>query len=156
VFSSLIRPLTKPAGAKVGLWARIGAGCIAGMVLGVLGTAAWLRADPAGHGTHTQLGMPQCTWAAAFNVPCPTCGMTTAFSHVAHGEFVAGFWAQPLGSVLALAAAAGFWGAVHVAVTGSQLGAYSARMLRPRVLWGLAGAAAAAWAYKYATWPTIH
>jgi hypothetical protein len=82
--------------------------------------------------------------------------MTTAFAHVAHGNFAAGFRAQPLGGLLALGAAAGFWGAVHIAATGSQLGTFSARLLRPRVLWVLAGAAAGAWAYKYATWPTVH
>jgi hypothetical protein len=80
--------------------------------------------------------------------------MTTAFSHAADGDLRASFLAQPLGCILALGAAAGFWGAVHVAATGSQLGTVCARLLQPRALWGLAGAAAAAWAYKYATWPS--
>jgi hypothetical protein len=53
---------------------------------------------------------------------------------------------------MAIGTAAMFWGAVHVAATGSQLGQVSARLLTPGVLWVLAGAAAAAWAYKYATW----
>lgn len=149
----MTNPPTSAATGTVGPWARLWAGCIALGVLGVLVTGAWLQASPGGHGTHTQLGMPPCAWAAAFNVPCPTCGMTTAFAHAADGNFRAAFLAQPLGCVLSLGAAAVFWGAVHVATTGSQLGTVSARLLKPWALWGFAGAAAAAWAYKYATWP---
>ena len=59
---------------------------------------------------------------------------------------------EPLGCLIAVGAAAGFWGALHVALTGSHLGAVSARLLKPGVLWLAAGAAAASWAYKYATW----
>ncbi len=141
-------------GKAAGAWARVWAACIAAGILGLLGTAAWLRADSGGHGTHTQLGMPACAWAMAFDRPCPTCGMTTAFAHAADGEFRASFLSQPLGFMLALGAAAGFWGAVHVAATGSQLGTVSARLMQPRALWVLAGLAAAAWAYKFATWPS--
>ncbi|MDP6935117.1 MAG: DUF2752 domain-containing protein [Myxococcota bacterium] len=32
--------------------------------------------------------------------PCPMCGMTTAFSHFAHGHLVEGFLTQPFGAVL--------------------------------------------------------
>jgi len=58
------------------------------------------------------------------------------------------------GFLLALGAAAGFWVALHITLTGSQLGRTCARMMTPRVLWAMAGLLVAAWAYKYVTWPT--
>jgi hypothetical protein len=80
--------------------------------------------------------------------------MTTAFAHTAHLGFGKAFLTQPMGFLLALGAAAGFWVALHITLTGSQLGRTCARMLTPRVLWAMAGLLVAAWAYKYVTWPT--
>ncbi len=37
-----------------------------------------------------------------FGIPCPTCGMTTAFAHAVRGQFIPAFHAQPAGLVLAL------------------------------------------------------
>jgi hypothetical protein len=78
--------------------------------------------------------------------------MTTAFAHTAHVGFWQGFKTQPMGFLTALGMAAGFWIALHIALTGSQSGRICARMLTPPVLWTLAGLLVAAWAYKYATW----
>lgn len=88
----------------------------------------------------------------AFGRPCPTCGMTTSFSHAAHGEYVAAVRAQPLGALLAVATAAGFWIAAYVAATGSRIGVLCGNFVRPKVLWWLLGALAAAWVYKLATY----
>lgn len=71
--------------------------------LGLLGLAAWLAPDPAGMGTHRQLGLPPCSMVAATGYPCPTCGMTTAFSHTIRGQWISAFRAQPAGWLLALA-----------------------------------------------------
>ena len=79
--------------------------------------------------------------------------MTTAFAHAVRGRLGEAFVAQPFGLLLALGTAAGFWGGVHVALTGSQLGRVCGRLVAPRVLWTLVALAAAAWAYKWATWP---
>jgi hypothetical protein len=78
--------------------------------------------------------------------------MTTAFALAVRGRLLAAFLAQPMGFVLALAAAAGFWSALHVAVTGSNLGRIWANLLRPRVVWLVAGVATVSWAYKWITW----
>lgn len=67
---------------------------------GVLGTALWLDADPAGVGTHRQLGLGGCTILTNFGVPCPMCGMTTTFTHLAHLQVVDGVLNQPFGLVL--------------------------------------------------------
>jgi hypothetical protein len=73
-----------------------------------VGTPAWavlalaraLTPDPAGHGTHKQLGLGTCSILAATGVPCPVCGMTTSFTHLAHLDPVGAVIAQPFGAVL--------------------------------------------------------
>jgi hypothetical protein len=79
-------------------------GCLA-----VLGLAAYLTPDPSGVGTHRQLGFPTCGLVLTTGLPCPTCGMTTAFAHAVRGHLPTAFATQPFGAALALAtmAAAG-------------------------------------------------
>lgn len=144
-----------------GLLDRIMAGVIAAGLLGLLCAAAWLTPSPSGHGTHQQfqfrsgIGLQPCTWAGLTGRPCPSCGMTTAFAHAADGELVAAFKAQPMGAVLALAASAGFWIALHVALTGSNAGALLGRMMGRRLLWCMLVLLVGAWIYKIAVWPGI-
>jgi len=68
----------------------------------VLGLSLWLQASPEGVGTHTQLGMSSCTMLTWTAMPCPMCGMTTTFAHLAQGQVVAGALNQPMGLVLFL------------------------------------------------------
>ena len=68
----------------------------------VLGTAVWLHADDAGMGTHQQLGLPACGFYSATQLPCATCGMTTAFTHAAHGNLIQSLTTQPAGMLLCL------------------------------------------------------
>lgn len=133
---------------------RLAAALVAIALLGLLLTAAWLRPASAGHGTHTQLGLLQCGWVAAFGKPCPTCGMTTAFALAADGNIARSVAVQPMGAFLAIGSAAGFWGCLHAALFGSRVGTVAGGLLSPRVLWWIAGATVAAWAYKVWTWPT--
>lgn len=127
---------------------RVLAALMAAGILTVLVVAASLRAEAAGMGTHKQLGLPTCGWVAAAGVPCPTCGMTTAFAGMATARPWTGLVAQPMGAVLALVGAAGFWGALHVAVFGSRLGTILMRALQPRLLWVIGALWAASWIYK--------
>lgn len=66
----------------------------------VLGIARLLVPDPSGVGTHTQLGLPRCGFLALTGLPCPACGLTTAFAHMAHGELVHALHAHALGPIL--------------------------------------------------------
>jgi len=132
---------------------RFAAVLVALGAVAVLAVAAWLRPDPAGHGTHEQLGMLPCTWAAVLDKPCPTCGMTTSFAYAANGDMLGALTAQPFGALLALLTAVTFWGALHVALTGSLLGRIAGSMYRPRILWIGGALALAAWGYKIITWP---
>jgi hypothetical protein len=118
------------------------------IALAVLITAAHLPPDPSGMGTHRQLGLPPCGWLLATGYPCPTCGMTTAFSNAAHAQPRAALAAQPFGAIFAVATAIFFWGAIHVAVFGSNLGRLFERLLAPKYLWPALGLFLAAWAYK--------
>lgn len=144
--------MSRLSGNTVGTPARIGAGFIALVCLGILGMATYLKPAPAGHGTHQQLGLPPCGWIVAFGKPCPTCGMTTAFSNAAQLRPIEALRAQPAGAAAALFVAAGFWAAVHVAMFGSRVGYLLASALRPQVLWTALSVLVAGWLYKIVTW----
>lgn len=139
--------------ARVGLRERAFAAFIACGLLSVLAVAAWLEPSSRGHGTHTRLGIPPCSWASVSGYPCPTCGMTTSFAHAANGNVLAALRAQPAGAALCLLTAAGFWGALHVAATGSRLGRLVGGALCGRAMWVALAVLLGAWGYKLATWP---
>lgn len=141
-------PSPQPSRATLG--ERLSAGVVAVACLALLITASRLTPSPAGFATHTQLGLPPCGWMVAANTPCPTCGMTTAFANAANAQPFAALTAQPMGAMLALATAVLFWGALHVAVLGSQLARIGVRILRPRVLWAVLALGLLAWVYKIA------
>lgn len=77
----------------------------AGLALGaftVLALARWLTPDPSGFGTHLQLGLPPCGFRYFTSLPCPACGLTTAFAHMARLEITSAVHAHPLGLPLFL------------------------------------------------------
>lgn len=59
-----------------------------------------LTPDPAGHGTHRQLGLPPCPSVLLFDRPCPGCGLTTSFTATMHARLAEAFRAHPFGPVL--------------------------------------------------------
>lgn len=156
--TGLAPPMAAPVSGAATARTRLGAGerllhaGFAAACAALLLAAAWLEPAPAGHGTHEQMGLPACAWPAIFGIPCPTCGMTTAFAHAAHGDLPASLRAQPFGLLGAIATAAGFWAGVYGALTGSRISRLFGGMLRPRVLWGIAALWAASWLYKMAAW----
>lgn len=137
---------------RLGASQRALAGVISLGAIAVLSLAAWMSPDGAGHGTHEQIGLPVCAWAQYFDAPCMTCGMTTAFAHAADGALLDSLITQPMGMLLAVGTAVGFWFGLYVALTGSGAGVMAGHLLRPRSLWIMAGLAGAAWIYKFMTW----
>ncbi len=80
--------------------------------------AAHLSPSPSGTGTHTQLGQPPCSWMKLWNIPCPTCGMTTAFAHTVRGQLLSALIAQPAGMLLAINTLLAAMWAGHALITG--------------------------------------
>lgn len=130
-------------------------GALAAAALAVLGVAAWLTPSPTGIGTHRGLGMAPCGWIQAMSLPCPSCGMTTAFALAARGRFVASAAAQPMGFVLAVGTAASAVACLHTALTGSRLAHVLGARLTPRVILGLGILALLAWGWKVAAFRGI-
>lgn len=77
-----------------------------GTLLALLATAACLRPDPTGRGTHQQLGLPPCTFAFLVGRPCPSCGMTTSWSYLLRGHPLRAVQANAGGVLLGLTAMA--------------------------------------------------
>ncbi|MES1227190.1 MAG: DUF2752 domain-containing protein [Armatimonadota bacterium] len=69
----------------------------------VTGIGIWLRPDTSGHGTHRQLGLPQCPSVTIFGRPCPGCGLTTSWTHLLHGHIAESFVSNAVGPLLYLA-----------------------------------------------------
>jgi len=67
----------------------------------VFGTAICLTPNPAGYGTHQQLGLPGCAFQSLTGHVCPHCGLTTSFAWFVRGEWVASWNANPAGWMLA-------------------------------------------------------
>jgi hypothetical protein len=62
---------------------------------------------PRSHGTHRQLGLPPCLMKEVTGVACPSCGMTTSFSLLMHGDVSAAWqsnWAGFIAALLGLGA----------------------------------------------------
>ncbi len=65
--------------------------------------AATLRPSPSGSGTHRQLGLPECSFKLLFDgKPCPSCGMTTSWSHLMRGQIISAARANIGGTMLGL------------------------------------------------------
>jgi hypothetical protein len=112
----------------------------------VLVTAAAIHPDARGYDTHTQLGLPPCGLLQRTGMPCPTCGMTTAFAHMARGHILAALRAQACGTALfLLMLAAALAGTAQVIGGWNLLGRLRFRMWW---LWALLAAATAGWAIK--------
>lgn len=111
------RPLDQPRNAA-GRACRLYAALVLLGCAAVLGVAAWLEPAPRGYGTHRQLGFGKCGMLVTTGLPCPTCGMTTAFAYTVRGRLISAFMAQPAGLLLALGTIACAGGAGWVVLTG--------------------------------------
>lgn len=116
----------------------------------LLGVAWSLSPSKQGFGTHQALGLPACTWPARFGVPCPSCGMTTAFAYAAKGRLAESFATQPMGCTLAIAAGMAFVGSAWTLATGRTVWPVYERLWSARAAWLIGIAALLAWGYKAA------
>ena len=127
------------------VWAGVAAACAA-----LLGLARYLPPDGRGFGTHQQLGIPPCSFVLTSGLPCPTCGMTTAFSLVMHGRPWSAFKAQPAGALLCIATVGLLAASVYAAVTGRIVSVNWDRLGPVRLALGAALLLMLAWGFKIA------
>ena len=85
-------------------WGLVGAAVFLGLVFA---SAAWIDpydADgrPMRMASHEQLGLPPCRFAQMTHKPCPSCGMTTSFALLAHGDPANSLRANAVGTLMAL------------------------------------------------------
>jgi hypothetical protein len=130
-YPPVARPVRRPdphdARERVSRLTRLALGLMAAGFVGVFVIAAVLNpyqpdGSPRSMATHTQLGLPPCNMVVMTGKPCPTCGMTTSFALLMHGDVGNSLRANWAGTLLAL-----FWLAL---VPWAAWGA-----VRGRVLW---------------------
>lgn len=134
----------RPARFMIGI--RLRGALLAIPCAGILLLAHSLTPRKSGYGTHEELGMPACAFLQRTGYPCPSCGLTTSFASLAHGDVRAGFRAQPGGLVL-------FAGVVVVGVAALgelACGRDLLRRLHPGPIWAfvIIAGVLGGWAFK--------
>jgi len=119
------------------------------LALGTLALAApfFLRPGADLLGTHTQLLLLPCLFFRLTTVPCPTCGMTTSFTLIAHGQFGRALVAHPLGVLAYLHVAC-----LTLAMAWATLTRRAVEVAMRASLPQMAVAFGIAWALKLGVW----
>ncbi len=97
-------PAVPAPGLALRWWQRLLLAVVGGVLIGLLATAAWLTPSIRGYGTHQGLGLPPCTLQMWYGIRCPSCGMTTSWSHMMRGQVVRSVRANSGGAMLAVTA----------------------------------------------------
>lgn len=105
-------------------WARVAAALWAVFLIGGFFIATRLEPNPAGLGTHQQLGLPPCSMQVLLGAPCPSCGMTTSFAHFVRGQFLQSAQANLAGLMLAIVCVVNIPWSGAIAFTGTYRSNY--------------------------------
>ena len=127
------------------VWALLGVAMV-----GVLLVARALTPDSSGMGTHEQLGLPPCVFRLLTTFPCPGCGLTTSFAHMAHFDVAGAVRAHAIGVPLFLVTLAAVPFSLAGIVRGWQLGSVLRALRASEASIVGAGAFALAWAVRLA------
>ncbi len=159
--SDVSAPLARPAGSPHRLGplvsvirldnpviGRLYAAGLTVAAVALLVIAARLGPDGRHMGTHRQLGLPPCGFLVMTSLPCPTCGMTTAFAYTVRGQFIEAIRSQAAGFVLALGTAALSVIALVATVTGRRPAINWYRIAPLRLVGVVTGLLVGAWALK--------
>lgn len=116
--------------------------------------SVWLDPDPAGHGTHEQLGLPPCGLVAVYDMPCPSCGFTTTFALAAHFRFIDAIINQPFGFLIFLGTVISIPVGYKVVVKKYSVLVHTHRWpWRTIIILTIVGWLIG-WAYKWSMWPS--
>ena len=130
-------------------YVRAGLVILGSVPVGLLVIAATLTPETQGFGTHQQLGLPPCTFKELTGIRCPSCGMTTSWSHMMHGQVVGALRANVGGTLLAaIAAAAGPW-IIASGIHGAWLGRFPSEWTSLTVGVSLMGITLIDWAVRW-------
>lgn len=143
-------PLVRMVPVERPLGGRIYAALIAAGAAALLVVAIALPPNPAGMGTHRQLGLPPCGMVTMTGLPCPTCGMTTAFAWTVRGHFGAAIHAQIAGFIAAVGTVVTFILAIGCVITGYRPEANWYRIDSMRLVWLTSALIVLAWGLKIA------
>jgi hypothetical protein len=149
-------PWTIPlADGPVAAWVDRSVAALVAVVAVVLTVVlAGATPDARGHGTHEQFDMAVCGWPLHYNIPCPTCGCTTAACQLVHGDVVGAFVTQPFGAAIALAGLLLGLHALSCLVRGRSFVDLLVRLPFWRIVAGAVVLLLLAWGYKYLVWET--
>ena len=100
---------------------RVGFFCLGFLLFVLLAVAAWLKPNPSGMGTHTQLGLPGCSLFTMVGIRCPGCGMTTAWAYTMKADFTSAIGANVGGVLLCLLSVAVFPCLLWMAIRGQSI-----------------------------------
>lgn len=81
-------------------------------------------------------------------LPCPTCGMTTSFSHAVRADFMAAALTQPAGLLVCVLVAMASLGGLYAALSGAPMQHAAVWFMRPAVVWIGIGVLLAGWGWK--------
>jgi hypothetical protein len=87
-----------------------------------------------------------------YNMPCPTCGVTTATSHLLHLHPIRSFLTQPFGMLLALCAILTILASLRYLIRGESLLFRLSKWNWAWILMGWTILFLLSWWYKVETW----
>ena len=126
-------------------WVLLGAGALFVLVI-----ARVVTPDPSGYGTHEQLGLPACLFRVVTSLPCPACGLTTSFAHMARLDVLAAARAHALGVPLFVATVAAVPFSIAGALRAWRFGATLRALNASEASLVAVGMLALAWAVRLA------
>ncbi len=119
---------------------RVILGIVAAVGIGLLAVAIYLQPDPRGYGTHEQLFLLPCGFYKVTRLPCPTCGMTTAYANMVRFRVGPALRAQPFGALLCVLSTLGGLAALFCLASGIPV---VHRIEAMRMRWPMTGLAIA-------------
>ena len=100
-----VNPFNRPSKHSKTVQVRIWSAFTFVLCAAMLGLGMYMHPSAKGIGTHADnLHLPPCGFYTVTGIPCPTCGCTTAVTHLAHGNVWQSIKTQPFGAAVGILA----------------------------------------------------